>query len=63
MIEGKLAHMQVVCDSEQANPTDTDASVTRLEQVQRIATEFFEETCVVQKLLTNLHEKIAAPAE
>lgn len=63
MIKGKLAHMQSVCDSEQANPTDMDASVTRVEQVQRITTEFVKETCVVQKLLTDLLEKIVAPAE
>lgn len=63
MIEGKLAHMQVVCDSEQANPLDTDASVTWVEQVQQIAAEFVEERGVVQKLLTDLRENIAAPAE
>ena len=55
--------MQVVCDTEQATTSDTNALADRLEQVQRLAAEFVEGTRDVQKLLIDLHAKITAPAE
>lgn len=62
-IEGKLVHMQVVCDPKQAAASDTNALAAHIEQVHKIATEFVASTSDVQKLLTELHTKITAPAE
>lgn len=63
ILEGKVAHMQVVCDTEQAIASDQHASMTHLEKVQRLTIEFFVEKGDMQKLLTDLRAKIPTPAE
>lgn len=63
MMEGKIAHMQAACDSEQANPLDTDTSATLVALIQRTAAEFVEETCIVQNFLNDLCAKMDAPSK
>jgi len=55
--------MQAVYEDDQATAIDTDASVARVEQVQKLVKEVVVSVSDVQKLLNNLRTMITAPTK
>jgi len=62
-IEHKVDHMQAEYATMETIETRTKVLATHMERMQRITKEFVVSTSDEQKMLTDLHAKLAEPAE